>query len=135
MMAALAPISLPLPGSDPTDKALDIFRTAFQDREFWIMGAPPAPVVGVKPPLAAAANLGAIISDVSKALVTVYFPVAVKARQQLVNFERLIRRLVAANHVGFVVIDNISYEDNDFVFHYVLYGEIRSGSIRHPMDG
>lgn len=133
-MAALTPISLPSPGSDPTDKALDIFRTAFQDREFWIMGTPPAPVVGVKPPLAAA-NLGAIISDVSKALTTVYFPVAVKARQQLVNFERLIRRLIAANHVGFVVIDNISYEGDDFVFHYILYGEIRSGSVGHPMEG
>ena len=133
-MAALAPISLASPGSDPAEKALERVRAAFQDREFWMMGTPPAPVVGVKPPLAAA-NLGAIIADVSKALVTVYFPVAVKARQQLVNFERLIRRLVAANHVGFIVIDSISYEADDFVFHYVLYGEIRSGSVAHPMDG
>ena len=133
-MMALAPISLPAPGSDPAAKALDIFRTAFQDREFWIEGAPPAPAAGVKPPLSAA-NLGAIVADVSRALVTVYFPVAVKARQQLVNFERLIRRLVAANHVGFVVIDRISYEADEFVFHYVLYGEIRSGGVRHPMEG
>ena len=135
-MASLAPISLPSPSSDPVDKALEIFRLAFQDREFWISTSaePPTAVVGKKPPLAAA-NLGAIIADVSRALVCIYFPVAVKARQQLINLERLIRRLIAANHIGFVVIDNISYEADEFIFHYILYGEIRSGTASHPMDG
>ena len=136
-MMSLVPVRFSpeaIAGAEAT--ALEIFKSAFEDREFWISETPATALIpGKKPPLSAA-NLGAIISDVGRALLVTHFPVAVKARQQLVNIERLIRRLHAANHVGFVVFDNISYKGGDFSFHYVLYGEIRSdGGFQHPMNG
>jgi hypothetical protein len=105
------------------DVALATFGRALLHREIWVGSAPPKPIVGKKPPLAAA-DLTAIISDISSPLVSVYFPIAIKARQQLANIERLIRRLVADNHIGFIVFDNVSYVDDNFTFHYIVYGEI-----------
>lgn len=116
--------------SKTLDATLSLFRLAFLDREIWIEKMPDRSILAVhKKPLLYMnyKKLESLANDVWGPLAYVTdsdIELQVKAFEQLRNIMDLIAKQEEKGLIGYIIIDNISYRDNDFVFHWTVYKEL-----------
>ncbi len=119
-----------MPDNKILDATLSLFRLAFLDREIWIGKKPDRDRLrpDKKPAMFMSSDrLSLLANDFwdPLALITDNEPeFQAKAFLQFRNIMDLISVQEEKEFIGYIIIDDISYKNNDFVFHWTCYKEI-----------
>jgi hypothetical protein len=111
-----------MPSNKTLDATLSLFRLAFLDREIWIGKKPDRSRLrpDKKPPMTMGiSKLDSLANDCWEPLAYITdsdVELQVKAFEQLRNIMDLIAQQEEKGLIGYIIIDDISYRDNDFVF-------------------
>lgn len=119
-----------MPSNKTLDATLSLFRVAFLDREIWIGKKPDRSRLRSdrKAPMSmGATKLESLATDFWEPLAYITdsdVELQIKAFEQFRNIIDLIAQQEEKGLVGYIMIDDISYRDDNFIFHWTVYKEI-----------